>query len=76
MAETETRAAFITAALVLLVMPMVFVVGLASLLLIMRATGMEEAGSLMVAVSVVWAIIVIVGVLMVTRRMIRRSARS
>jgi hypothetical protein len=75
MADTDARVAFITAALVLLVMPMIFAVGLVSLLLIMRVAGMEEAPSLMLAASVVWGIIVIVGVLMVARRMIRRSAR-
>jgi hypothetical protein len=76
MSEPDSRAAFITAALVLLVMPMIFVAGLAGLMLMMRATGNEEAGRLMLAVSAVWAILVIAGVLMVARRTIRRSTRS
>jgi hypothetical protein len=75
MSEADTRAAFIAAALVLLVMPMLFVVGLAGLMLIMRATGMEQAASVMLAVSVAWGVLVIIGVLLVAMRVIRRSAR-
>jgi hypothetical protein len=76
MSENETRAAFIAAAVVLLVMPMVFVMGLASLMLMMRAAGVVEMGRSMLVISVVWGVVVMAGALLLTMRLIRRSARS
>jgi threonine/homoserine/homoserine lactone efflux protein len=76
MSEAETRAAFITAALVLLVMPMVYVVGLSVLMLIVSATSWAEASGLMFALALMWGVVVIVGILMAARRLIRRSARG
>jgi len=75
MSDTDARAAFMTAALVLLVMPIIFVVGLASLMLVVRITGMDEPNRLMLAVAIAWGVLVIAGVLMVARRLNRRSAR-
>jgi hypothetical protein len=76
MSEQETRVAFITAAVVLLVMPLFFVLGLASLMLAMRASGLEGSGRTMLALAIVWGAMVIVGALMMARRLIRRSART
>ena len=75
MPESENRAAFLFAAVVLLVMPIVFVLGLASLMLVMRAAGLFEMGRLMVAISLVWGLFVTTVVLLVARRVIGRSAR-
>jgi hypothetical protein len=75
MPETENRVAFLTAAVVLLVMPFVFVVGLASMMLVMRAAGLYEMGQLMVAVSLMWGLVVMAVALVIARHLIRRSAR-
>jgi hypothetical protein len=75
MSEAENRAAFLFAAVVLLVMPIVFGLGLASLMLVMRAAGLFEMGRLMVAISLVWGLVVMTVVLLVARRVIGRSAR-
>jgi hypothetical protein len=56
-------------------MPIVFVLGLASLMLVMRAAGLFEMGRLMVALSLVWGLFVTTVVLLVARRVIGRSAR-
>jgi hypothetical protein len=76
MSETENRVAFVTAAVVLLVMPLIFAAGMASLMLLMRATGMDGSGGIMLAFAVGWGLIVIVGALIVARRLSRRSARA
>ena len=74
MSDQETRVAFITAAVVLLVMPLIFVLGLGSLMLAMRASGLEGSGRTMLAFASVWGVIVSVGALLMARRLIRRSA--
>lgn len=76
MSETEARDAFITAACVLLVMPLLYVVGLASLYFVVSVSPWSETRGLMVLFAVVWAVIVIVSVLMMSRRLIRRLARD
>ena len=75
MSEAETRAAFLTAALVLLVMPIVYVIGLAAAMLILQFTQWREASSLMLAWAIVWGVVVTGGVLIAARRINRRSAR-
>jgi hypothetical protein len=75
MSEAENRVAFITAAFVLLVMPIVFVLGLASMMLVLRAAGLFQMGRMMVVVSVVWGLVVMAVVLLIARRVSRRSAR-
>jgi len=74
MDETEARAAFITAALVLLVMPLVYILGLAVLFLAVSVSPWSETRLVMVIAAVVWGLIVIVSMLVVARRLIRRSA--
>lgn len=74
MEETEARAAFITAALVLLVMPLVYIMGLAVLFLAVSVSPWSETRLVMVIAAVVWGLIVIVSMLVVARRLIRRSA--
>lgn len=74
MEETEARAAFITAALVLLVMPLVYIMGLAVLFLVVSVSPWSETRLVMVIAAVVWGLIVIVSMLVVARRLIRRSA--
>lgn len=80
MSETSPRVAFIAAALVLLVMPMIFVVGLIGLPLIAGGTAWTEmdaqASVPMLTLTITWGMLVMLGVLMVVRRLIRRSARS
>jgi len=75
MDDTDARAAFITAALVLLVMPLMYIMGLAALFLVVRVSPWSFTRGLMVIVAVVWGLIVIVSLLMVARRLTRRSAR-
>jgi hypothetical protein len=75
MSESENRVAFLTAAVVLLVMPIVYVVGLASMMLVVRAAGLYEMSRLMVASAVVWGLVVMAIALFIARRVIRRSAR-
>lgn len=75
MSESETRAAFITAAVVLLVMPIVFVIGLAAALLILQITPWRDMMPVMFGLAIVWGIIVMAGVLVAARRINRRSAR-
>jgi hypothetical protein len=76
MDDTETRAAFLIAALVLLVMPLVYVVGLASIVLFLRMADVDIAGRIMIIASAVWGVLLLVAVLIVTRRLIRRSAQA
>ncbi len=76
MSESENRVAFLTAAVVLLVMPLVFAMGLASMMLMLRVAGLFEMGRLMVVVSVVWGLVVMAVALLIARRLIRRSARA
>jgi hypothetical protein len=75
MDDTDARAAFITAALVLLVMPRMYIMGLAALFLVVSVSPWSFTRGLMVIVAVVWGLIVIVSLLMVARRLTRRSAR-
>ena len=74
--ESETRAAFITAALVLLVMPLVYVIGLASAMLILQLTPWGEDREVMFGYAIVWGIVVMAGVLIAAKRLNRRSARD
>ena len=74
--ETETRAAFITAALVLLVMPLVYVIGLALAMLILQITPWGDTKEVMFGLAIVWAVVVMAGVLIAARRLHRRSARQ
>ena len=75
MDETDARTAFITAALVLLVMPLMYIMGLAALFLVVSVSPWPFTRGLMVTVAVVWGLIVIVSMLMVARRLTRGSAR-
>jgi len=75
MSESETRAAFLTAALVLLVMPIVYVIGLASAMLILQTTPWRDMSAVMFGFAIVWGIVVLAGVLLVARRLNRPSAR-
>ena len=76
MDETDARTAFITAALVLLVMPLMYIMGLAALFLVVSVSPWSITRGLMVIVAVVWGLIVIVSMLMVARRVTRRSAAA
>ena len=75
MAESETRAAFIMAALVLLVMPIVYVLGLAGAMLIVQLTSWREASDVLFVFAVVWGLVVLAGILIAARQIHRRSAR-
>jgi hypothetical protein len=75
MSESETRAAFITAALVLLVMPLVYVIGLAIAMLILQLTPWRDRSDVMFGLAIVWGVVVMAGVLVAARRLNRRSAR-
>jgi hypothetical protein len=75
MADKETRAAFIIAGLVLLVMPIVYMMGLAAAMLMAQFTPMGETRGFMLAVAVVWGLVVLIGVLVVAKRL-SRSARA
>ena len=74
MSERETRAAFMIAALVLLVMPMVYVIGLAAAMLILQITPWREMSEVMFGFAIVWGVVVMAGVLIAARRLNRRSA--
>lgn len=74
MSESDTRAAFMTAAVVLLVMPIVFVIGLAAALLILQITPWRDMSEVMFGLAIVWGIVVMAGVLVAARRITRRSA--
>ena len=75
MAESETRAAFIIAGLVLLVMPIVYMMGLAAAMLMMQFTPLGDARGFMLAVAIVWGVVVLAGILIVAKRL-SRSART
>jgi hypothetical protein len=75
MPESETRAAFIIAALVLLVMPIVYVIGLAGAMLIVQLTSWREASGAIFVFAVVWGVVVLAGILIAARQIHRRSAR-
>ena len=75
MAESETRAAFIMAALVLLVMPIVYVLGLAGAMLIVQLTSWREGSDVLFVFAVVWGLVVLAGILIAARQIHRRSAR-
>jgi prepilin signal peptidase PulO-like enzyme (type II secretory pathway) len=75
MSESETRAAFLTAAIVLLVMPIVYMIGLASAMLILQFTPWREMSAVMFGLAVVWGIVVLAGVLIAARRLHRPAAR-
>lgn len=75
MSESETRAAFITAALVLLVMPLVYVIGLAISMLLLQLTPWRDMREVMFGFAIVWGLVVMAGVLVAARRLNRRSAR-
>ena len=63
------------AALVLLVMPMVYVIGLAAAMLILQTTPWREMSQVMFGFAIVWGVVVMGGVLIAARRLNRRSAR-
>ena len=75
MSESETRAAFLTAAIVLLVMPIVYMIGLASAMLILQFTPWREMSAVMFGFAIVWGIVVLAGVLLAARRLHRPAAR-
>ncbi len=75
MAETETRAAFIIAGLVLLVMPIVYMMGLAAAMLMIQFAPVGDTRGFMIAVAVVWGLVVLAGILIVAKRL-SRSART
>jgi thiol:disulfide interchange protein len=75
MAETEARAAFIIAGLVLLVMPIVYMMGLVAAMLMTQLTPLGESRGFMLAVAVVWGLVVLAGILIVAKRL-NRSART
>jgi hypothetical protein len=82
--DSDKSVAFIAAAIVLLVMPVVFLIGLAALALAARLTlGSRaadlirgDAGPLVLGVIVVWGLIVMAAVLVFVSRLIRRSTRA
>ena len=75
MSESETRAAFMTAALVLLVMPIVYVIGLAGAMLILQNTPWRDMSGVMFGYAIIWGIVVLAGVLLAARRLNRPSTR-
>ena len=75
MADTDARTAFIIAALVLMVMPIVYMLGLAAAMLAMQFTPLRDASGLMLGFAIVWGLVVLVAILVAARR-ISRSARS
>jgi hypothetical protein len=62
------------AALVLMVMPIVYLLGLASIMLALQLTPWRDSGVVMFALAMVWGLIVMAGVLLVARRMNRDPA--
>jgi hypothetical protein len=75
MSESEARAAFMTAALVLLVMPIVYVIGLAGTILLLQITPWGDMREVMFGVAIIWGVVVMSGVLVAARRLNRPSAR-
>jgi hypothetical protein len=75
MADTDARTTFIIAALVLLVMPIVYMLGLAAAMLAMQFTPLRDASAFMLAFAIVWGIVVMIAILLAARRL-SRSARA
>jgi hypothetical protein len=75
MADTDARTAFIIAALVLLVMPIVYMLGLAAAMLAMQFTPLRDASAFMLAFAIVWGIVVMIAILLAAKRL-SRSARA
>jgi hypothetical protein len=75
MADTEPRAAFIIAGVVLLVMPFVYMIGLAAAMLMTQFTPLRDARGFLFSFAVVWGLIVLAGILLVAKRL-SRSART
>ena len=73
MADTERRTEFMIAALLLIVMPVVFVLGLASLVVLLVVMGIAPAGPVMIIGGVIWSVVVLIALLVVAKRMTRRS---
>lgn len=77
MPEARPQVAFMAAVLVLLVMPVVFVVGVVGLVLITGAApwaGVEGASKELLALSIVWGLLVMAGVLIAVRRLLQRAS--
>ena len=75
MADTERRTEFMIAALLLIVMPVVFILGLASLVVLLVVMGIDPAGRVMIIGGVIWSVVVLIALLVVAKRMTRRSAQ-
>jgi hypothetical protein len=75
MPESEPHAAFMTAALVLLVMPIVYAIGLAATMLLLQITPWGGMRAVMFGVAIIWGVVVMTGVLIAARRLNRPSAR-
>ena len=75
MADTEPRAAFIIAGLVLLVMPFVYMIGLAAAMLTTQFMPQRDARGFLFSFAVVWGLVVVAGILLVAKRL-SRSART
>jgi len=73
MDDTDAQTAFITAGLVLLVLPMVYVVGLAAIYVGLTFSPWAGERWLVFVFAGVWAVIVVAAVLMLARRLIRRA---
>jgi hypothetical protein len=80
MVDTKPQVAFIAAVLVLLVMPIVFLSGLAVFAFIVPSTvgaKFDQEGSLLtLSVILVWGLLVMAGILVLVARFVRRSATS
>lgn len=78
MVEPKPQVAFIAAVLVLLVMPIVFLAGLAVFALIAPAsvgTRFDQDGGLLtLSVILAWGLVVMAGVIVFVARLVRRSA--
>ena len=63
------------AALLLIAMPVVFVLGLASLVVLLVVMGIDPAGRVMIIGGVIWSVVVLIALLVVAKRMTRQSAQ-
>jgi hypothetical protein len=75
MSDTDPRAAFVIAGVVLLVMPFIYMMGLAGAMLMAQFAPVDNARGFMLAFAVVWGLVVVAAVLLVARRL-SRSART
>lgn len=75
-ADTDARTAFIIAALVLLVMPIVYMLGLAAAMLAMQFTPLRDASGFMLAFAIVWGLVVMIAILLAARRLSRPQPDS